>query len=70
MTLPSQNIESAIHYPIPLHKQPVINKDYPDLVLPVAEDVTKRCISLPIYPELREEFIQTISTAISTMFEY
>lgn len=69
-TLKSQNIESAIHYPMPLHKQPVINKDYPDLVLPVAEDVTKRCISLPIYPELREEFIQTISTAISTMFEY
>ncbi|MEE8233978.1 MAG: DegT/DnrJ/EryC1/StrS family aminotransferase [Gammaproteobacteria bacterium] len=69
-TLKSQNIASAIHYPIPLHKQPVINKDYPGLVLPVAEDVTKRCISLPIYPELQEESIRTISAAIRTMFEY
>jgi UDP-N-acetyl-3-dehydro-alpha-D-glucosamine 3-aminotranferase len=68
--LKSQNIASAVYYPIPLHKQPVINKDQPDLVLPIAEDVTKRCISLPIYPELQEECIRTISAAIRTVFEH
>jgi len=68
--LKSQNIASAIYYPVPLHKQPVINKDQPDLVLPIAEDVTKRCISLPIYPGLQEECIQTISAAIRTVFEH
>ena len=69
IALKSENIASAIYYPIPLHKQPVMNKDYPDLVLPVTEDVTKRCISLPIYPELQEECIQKISAAIRTVFE-
>ncbi|MFB3091266.1 MAG: DegT/DnrJ/EryC1/StrS family aminotransferase [Gammaproteobacteria bacterium] len=68
--LKSQNIASAVYYPIPLHKQPVIIKDQPDLALPIAEDVTKRCISLPIYPELQEECIRTISAAIRTVFEH
>ncbi|MCH7774044.1 MAG: DegT/DnrJ/EryC1/StrS family aminotransferase, partial [Bacteroidetes bacterium] len=68
--LKSQNIASAVYYPIPLHKQPVIIKDQPDLTLPIAEDVTKRCISLPIYPELQEECIRTISAAIRTVFEH
>ncbi len=67
--LKSKKIESAVYYPIPLYKQPIINKDYENLFLPVTEEITKSCLSLPIYPGLREENIQKISDAISTVFE-
>ncbi len=67
-TLKSTNIESAVYYPIPLHKQPILRDEFQDLVLPIAEDITKRCISLPIYPELPDGSVQRISQTIRTVF--
>lgn len=67
--LSSRNIEFAIYYPLPLYKQPVVKKDFQGLILPVAENVTKQCLSLPIYPGLREEDIQKISATIKTVYE-
>lgn len=58
-------IETAIHYPIPVHLQPA----YADLVqpldaLPVTESLQSRILSLPLYPELTEEEVITVATAI------
>lgn len=46
--LKAADIPTAVHYPIPLHKQPVFEKLYADVCCPVAEAVAKRVMSLPM----------------------
>ncbi len=49
-------IETKIHYPIPLHLQECAYKlNYQIGDLPKAESFAKSMISLPIYPELKDE---------------
>lgn len=49
------NIPTAIHYPMPLHQQPFMQKLYPNLKLPHAEHAAKHVISLPMHPYLTTE---------------
>lgn len=58
--LQQEGIASAVYYPVPLHRQHVFQPDYGSVSLPVTEAVTKRCMSLPIYPELEEASIRKI----------
>jgi len=50
------NVPTAIHYPLPLHFQPVV-ANYIQLKpsCPIAEDAANSVISLPIHPYLSEE---------------
>jgi dTDP-4-amino-4,6-dideoxygalactose transaminase len=57
-------IASAVYYPIPLHRQEVFASDYADVSLPVAESVASRCISLPIFPEMTEEQVRSVVSAV------
>jgi dTDP-4-amino-4,6-dideoxygalactose transaminase len=66
-----QNIPSVVYYPKPLHKQSAFSQ-YPIAEkqgLPVAEDLAKRILSLPMHPYLEEEqqryIIETFCTLIS-----
>ena len=56
--LKAQGIPTAVHYPIPLNKQPAVA----DLnaVLPVGDVVAERVMSLPMHPYLTEEQQQKI----------
>jgi dTDP-4-amino-4,6-dideoxygalactose transaminase len=70
LCLEKHDIGCALHYPMPLHLQ----KCYAFLGhkrgdFPVAELAADRCLSLPIYPELTEEQIQSVSTVIHEYFE-
>lgn len=58
--LTAQGIASAIYYPVPLHQQEVFAADCAGVSLPVTEQVAKEVLSLPMYPELKEEQIDTI----------
>ncbi|MGD0092714.1 MAG: DegT/DnrJ/EryC1/StrS family aminotransferase, partial [Planctomycetota bacterium] len=63
--LRSQGIGSAMHYPVPVHLQ----QAYARLQLkpgsfPNAEQAARECLSLPMYPELAEEDVQTVAQAI------
>ena len=60
-TLAGKDIHCGIHYPIPLHLQDA----YKALQLgmgsyPVAEKVSSEFVSLPMYPELSSEQIETV----------
>lgn len=44
-------IPTAVHYPIPLHKQPAF-KEHENDSLPVAEKISMRVLSLPMHPYL------------------
>jgi dTDP-4-amino-4,6-dideoxygalactose transaminase len=51
--LKAAGYESGVHYPIPLHRQPVYHRlGYAPGSLPVAERAAEEVLSLPIYPEL------------------
>lgn len=50
--LKEQRIPTAVHYPIPLNKQPAVAND---AVLPVGDAIAERVMSLPMHPYLTVE---------------
>jgi dTDP-4-amino-4,6-dideoxygalactose transaminase len=54
--LAEKGIASGIHYPVPLHEQPVYQDlGYQPEDLPNSHEAAPRILSLPIYPELTNE---------------
>jgi dTDP-4-amino-4,6-dideoxygalactose transaminase len=63
--LAQAGIATAVHYPIPIHLQPAcVHYGYTRGMLPVTEAVTERIVSLPMYPELTAEQIQSIVNVV------
>ena len=62
--LKTQAIATAIYYPIPLHHQPAYRAHHDGTDLPVSEDVSSRILALPLYPELTEEDVHRVITAV------
>jgi dTDP-4-amino-4,6-dideoxygalactose transaminase len=63
-------IETAVHYPIPLHLQPMYRSlGYRKGDLPVAERAAEEVLSLPIYPELEDSQIERIGLALQASVE-
>ena len=65
--LAESGVHGGIHYPVPIHLQ----EAYRDAgkgrgSFPVAEAVTPRVLSLPMYPELGEEQLQRVADAVSS----
>lgn len=63
--LARQDIQTGLHYPIPVHLQ----KAYADLghregEFPLAEAAAREVLSLPMYPELSDQDIRTVASAI------
>ena len=55
-------IETGIHYPIPIHKQPIFSEF--TCKLPITEKLCKEVLSLPIHPILKEEEVEYICRKI------
>lgn len=63
--LKNHNIPTAVHYPIPLHKQPAFeNLAIKDGQFPVSEKMAKRVVSLPMHPYLETQQIQFVVDAV------
>ncbi|MCP4707464.1 MAG: hypothetical protein GY869_02465, partial [Planctomycetes bacterium] len=63
--LKDHGVGTGIHYPVPLHLQPALQHlGYQKGSFPVTEAVVDTILSLPIYPELTSEQIDTIIAAI------
>ena len=63
--LEERNIQSNVYYPMPLYRQKAYTSIYSDApVLPVAEDVSKRIIALPFYPEMQKSLIELVTECI------
>jgi dTDP-4-amino-4,6-dideoxygalactose transaminase len=62
--LKQANISSMIYYPIPIHRQGLFHGQYDHLQLPVSDDYTAQCLSLPIYPEMTIEQIHQVTDTI------
>lgn len=60
-----EGIPTAVHYPVPLHLQPVFSSlGIPEGSLPVAESLAKRVLSLPMHPYLSEDQLTRIASAL------
>jgi dTDP-4-amino-4,6-dideoxygalactose transaminase len=67
--LSEQGIQTAVHYPVPVHLQPAYAHRLPgSQFLPVTEKVCPRILSLPLFPELTDEEIGRVATSIATFF--
>lgn len=61
--LKEHGIPTAVHYPIPLNKQPAVADT--NAVLPVGDAVSERVMSLPMHPYLQTNSIKEIYEALT-----
>ncbi len=62
--LMNKGIQTLIHYPVPPHKQKGLKK-FNALNLPVAENIAKQELSIPISPVLTDDQVNSIINAIN-----
>ena len=63
-TLKSAGIETKIHYEKPLHELSVY-RQYPGPdILSASSSLSRRCLSLPIYPELQDSEVDFIADQV------
>jgi len=64
-----KGIETKIHYPVPIHLQKAVqNLGYKKGDFPKAEKQAEKILSLPIYPELKEEQLELVVKEIKNFY--
>ncbi len=61
----SQGVETLIHYPVPIPRQPALASTNPAMC-PVADRVCAEVVSLPMYPALSGEQLAAVAAAFSS----
>ncbi|HEX7317342.1 MAG TPA: DegT/DnrJ/EryC1/StrS family aminotransferase [Pyrinomonadaceae bacterium] len=61
--LAARGVETLIHYPAPLHLQTLFRRRAQP-ALPTAERLTDEILSLPLYPQLRDEELRAVADAL------
>ncbi len=68
--LTDRGIGSGVYYPVPLHLQECFSElGYQEGELPASEGLCAEVISLPVFPELREDEIAEVADAVRGFFE-
>ena len=62
--LQDKQIGCAVYYPIALHQQEVFATECKNTRLPITEALTADCFSLPIFPEMTDKQIVTVTDII------
>jgi dTDP-4-amino-4,6-dideoxygalactose transaminase len=57
-----KGVGSGVYYPTPIHRLPSFNLD---LNLPVTEEIITECVSLPVYPSLTQDELNTIVSVVN-----
>ena len=66
----SKGIQAGVHYPVPVHLQPVYKGRVSTASdMSVTESITDRIISLPMYPELSIQDAEKITNTIKSFFK-
>ncbi len=66
--LRARGIDIGVHYPIPLHLQPVFLQGNRE-ILPVSEAIAGQCLSLPVHPFLSQRDLEKIVAEIEQIDE-
>jgi dTDP-3-amino-3,4,6-trideoxy-alpha-D-glucose transaminase len=68
--LREQGIQTGRHYPQPIHLTPAYaHLGYPQGAFPVAERLAARCLSLPIFPGIREHQLEHVVREVRAYFD-
>ena len=67
--LKNNGIDTAIHYPIPIHFQKAFKKQYGVIKLPITEFYSNKILSLPINPYLKQKQIDYIIKKIKQFYK-
>ena len=60
--LKEAGIPTAVHYPIPLNKQPAVADEAANL--PVGDDMAKKVMSLPMHPYMVSDELESVVGAL------
>ncbi len=64
-TLAADGVQTGIHYPIPIHRQPAYRDlGYPRGAFPVTERYAEEILSLPMYPELDDVAVARVAATV------
>jgi dTDP-4-amino-4,6-dideoxygalactose transaminase len=67
LELMKNGIQTMIHYPIPSHLQKAYKHlGYEKGDFPIAEEIAKTCLSLPIWPGMRKEDVEYVSSVCNS----
>ncbi len=67
--LASSGIGTEIYYPLPLHLQECYRHlDHNEGAFPVSESCARRALSLPVYPELKEDDLRYVAGEITAFY--
>ena len=58
--LAGKGVSSAIYYPLPLNKQRALAGLASEYELPVCEQLSEHCLSLPIYPGMTRGQVESV----------
>lgn len=66
--LHAAGVGSAIHYPIPIHQQPIMKElGFGEGSFPVAEAAAQHVLSLPVHPSLAAEDVEYIAASVNRL---
>ncbi len=68
--LQAENIDCGVHYPMPLNKQPIIEKLLKPKSCPSSEDLSRRILSLPMHPYLTESELESITKGVRKVSDH
>ncbi len=64
-----EGVGSAVHYPIPVHRQPAYERyGYEPGTLPVTERLAERVLSLPMFPQITEAQQTAVAYALRAFY--
>lgn len=66
--LKEEGIATGVHYPVPLHLQPAYEQRRSEFALPATERAAREVLSLPMYPELKQEQIEAVCNAVASAY--
>jgi len=66
IALAEKGIETRVYFP-PVHKQPVFKNS--KISLPITEDISQRCLSLPCYASMTDEEITYLTDSIRSLLK-
>jgi dTDP-4-amino-4,6-dideoxygalactose transaminase len=67
--LTAREIETGVHYPVPIHRQPAWMRAYGDTPpLPRAEQAAREMLSLPVHADLRDAEVERVAEVVAGFF--
>ncbi len=68
--LESNDVETGVHYPVPIHRQPAwVNAFGEGPSLPRAEQVAREILSLPVHPDLTDAEVEHVARTAARFFD-